>query len=51
MYDIGFVGVGVMGGAILNQIIAKTPKDMDKLNPNRVLVYDIDKEKLDRFKT
>ncbi|MGI6593984.1 MAG: pyrroline-5-carboxylate reductase [Christensenellales bacterium] len=50
MYDIGFVGVGVMGGAILNQIIAKTPKDMDKLNPNRVLAYDIDKEKLDRFK-
>ncbi|HHX48986.1 MAG TPA: pyrroline-5-carboxylate reductase [Clostridiales bacterium] len=51
MYEIGFVGVGVMGGAILEKIIYNAPNKKENLEAKKVLIYDLDNAKLNKFKS
>lgn len=49
MYDLGFIGVGVMGGAILDQVIANLKNLPDEINPHDILIYDIQQDRLSDY--
>ncbi|MBR2480819.1 MAG: pyrroline-5-carboxylate reductase [Clostridia bacterium] len=46
-YKIGFIGTGVMAGAIINRILSSI--DTLELNASDIIVYDLDESKLNQF--